>query len=78
MSLQGYLDELRAALGPALCLHSYPSEQVERHDKPVIEVAEPGSPLVLPPVKIARSAQVCGPGGAARLALPGCPAPLAT
>lgn len=56
--LQAYLDELRAALRPALCLHNFPSEIVERHSKPVIEVAEPGSLLVLPPVTVARSLQV--------------------
>lgn len=55
--LQAYLDELRAALRPALCLHNFPSEIVERHSKPVIEVAEPGSLLVLPPVTVARSLQ---------------------
>lgn len=58
MSLQAYLDELRAALRPALCLHSYPSETVERHDKPLVEVADAGSPLRLPPVTVARSPQV--------------------
>ncbi len=56
--LQGYLDQLRAALRPALCLHNYPSETVERHNKPVIEIAEPGSLLVLPPVTVSRSLQV--------------------
>jgi len=56
--LQGYLDQLRAALRPALCLHNYPSETVERHNKPVIEIAEPCSLLVLPPVTVSRSPQV--------------------
>lgn len=56
--LQGYLDQLRSALRPALCLHNYPSETVERHNKPVIEIAEPGSILVLPPVTVSRSPQV--------------------
>lgn len=61
--LQGYLDELRAALHPALCLHDFPSETVERHTKPIVEIAEPGSILVLPPVTVARSAQVRTHGG---------------
>lgn len=54
-SLQGFLGDLRAALRPALCLHDFPSPEVEGHNKPQIEVAEPGSPLVLPPVTVQRA-----------------------
>lgn len=53
-SLQGYLEDLRAVLQSALCLHNFPSPDVERHNKPVIELAEPASPLVLPPVTVER------------------------
>lgn len=57
-SHEGFLAELRPVLHRAFCLHSFPSESVERHNKPIIEVAGEGSPLVLPPVTVSRSAQV--------------------
>ncbi|KAL4425763.1 hypothetical protein ABPG75_009779 [Micractinium tetrahymenae] len=36
-SKEEYLAELRAALRPAFCVHNFPSPQVERHNKPVVE-----------------------------------------
>lgn len=64
-SLEGFLADLRPVLQRAFCLHSFPSESVERHNKPVIEVAGEGSPLVLPPVTVSRSAQVSERAGGA-------------
>ena len=52
--MQAYLDEVRAALRPALCLHTFPSQRIERQVKPEVEVR--GCPeLLLPPVEVVRS-----------------------
>lgn len=37
--MQPYLENIQYALRGALCLRSFPSEKVERHEKPEIEVA---------------------------------------
>lgn len=53
MSSSAYYQDIRSALTRALCLHNFPSQQVERHNKPEVEVR--GSPeLLLPPVALAR------------------------
>ena len=52
-SSQAYLRDVRQHLLRALCLHNFPSQQVERHNKPEVEVG--GSPeLLLPAVALAR------------------------
>ena len=56
MSLQSYLADLRAALRPALCLHNFPSQRVERHNYPAIEV-QTHPELLLPPVTVTRAGQ---------------------
>jgi hypothetical protein len=56
MSLQSYLANLKAALRPALCLHNFPSQRVERHNYPAIEV-QTHPELLLPPVTVTRSQQ---------------------
>lgn len=53
-----YLEDLRRVLRPAFCLHNFPSPLVERHNKPVLEIPC-GAELVLPPVVVTRSEQVC-------------------
>ncbi len=37
-TLKTYLDAVRASLEACLCLTTFPSQQVERHNKPEIEV----------------------------------------
>lgn len=49
----GYIRDVQAALTRALCLHNFPSQLVERHNKPEVEVGT--SPeLLLPPVLLSR------------------------
>jgi hypothetical protein len=56
MSLQSFLADLKAALRPALCLHNFPSQRVERHNYPAIEV-QTHPELLLPPIIVTRSQQ---------------------
>jgi len=37
-TLKTYLDAVRASLEACLCITTFPSQQVERHNKPEIEV----------------------------------------
>lgn len=54
MGATGYIQEIRRQLTLALCLHNFPSQVVERHNKPEVEVRT--SPeLLLPPVTIRRN-----------------------
>ncbi|GAB4817042.1 hypothetical protein N2152v2_004088 [Parachlorella kessleri] len=54
MATASYLHDVRQQLTVALCLHNFPSQLVERHNKPEIEV-QTSPELLLPPVRISRS-----------------------
>eukprot|EP00948_MAST-09A_sp_MAST-9A-sp1_P000070 g70.t1 len=54
-ALQPYLDCVRSSLLAALCLRNFPSEKVERHNKPEVEMQDSEN-LLLHPLKICRSA----------------------
>lgn len=54
MNAAAYLRDVRQQLTTALCLHNFPSQLVERQNKPDVEV-QTSPELVLPPVLIARS-----------------------
>lgn len=53
-ALNTYLDNIRAALDSALNLRNFPSQQVERHNKPEIEM-DRGKELKSPPIELTRS-----------------------
>eukprot|EP01041_Mallomonas_annulata_P005819 gene5819-11739_t len=52
--LKSYLDGVKNTLTSALCLRNFPSQTVERHNKPEVEVRA-SKELLLNPVTIARS-----------------------
>ena len=54
ITLQKYLAEVRLAAVPALCLHHFPCQKVERQQKPEIEVRTCPE-LLLPPIQIKRN-----------------------
>ena len=54
MALQPYLDAIRSTLNAALCLENFPSQVVERHNKPEVE-ARVNKELLLTPVMISRN-----------------------
>ncbi|GIL77895.1 hypothetical protein Vretifemale_7358, partial [Volvox reticuliferus] len=54
LSLKPYTNSIRAELNKAFCIQSFPCQNVERHNKPEIEVRD-NPELLLPPVTIARS-----------------------
>ncbi|CAD7702795.1 unnamed protein product [Ostreobium quekettii] len=54
LSHRQYIDALREALGPALCVRGFPCQDVERHNKPEVEYQSSGE-LLLEPVTVARS-----------------------
>lgn len=37
-TLKPYLDAVRASLDAALCLTDFPSQQIEKHNKPEVEM----------------------------------------
>eukprot|EP00750_Incisomonas_marina_P025823 INCI5705.1.p2 GENE.INCI5705.1~~INCI5705.1.p2 ORF type:complete len:173 (-),score=36.72 INCI5705.1:991-1509(-) len=51
---QPYLDAIRSTLDAALCLQNFPSQQVERHNKPEI-FFRGDKELLLNPIKICRN-----------------------
>eukprot|EP00730_Choanoeca_flexa_P013123 TRINITY_DN4986_c0_g1_i1.p1 TRINITY_DN4986_c0_g1~~TRINITY_DN4986_c0_g1_i1.p1 ORF type:complete len:195 (+),score=51.16 TRINITY_DN4986_c0_g1_i1:43-585(+) len=54
-ALQPYLDAVRATLTAAMCLENFSSQNVERHNKPEVEVRS-NKELLLTPVVVSRSA----------------------
>lgn len=58
LTQQTYLFSLRKALQVSLCLRDFPSEKVERHNKPEVEmqcVKGENAALILNPIFLARS-----------------------
>ncbi|KDD74755.1 ARP2/3 complex 20 kDa subunit (ARPC4) protein, partial [Helicosporidium sp. ATCC 50920] len=55
--LKDYLTALEPAIRTSLCLQPFPSQYVERHDRPVIECEPESSHLRSPPITIRRSEQ---------------------
>ena len=55
-TLRPYLNAIRASLTAALCLRDFPSQTVERHNKPEVEIKS-SKELVLNPVVISRNAE---------------------
>nr|AGM32243.1 actin-related protein [Coptotermes formosanus] len=53
--LQPYLNAIRRTLEAALCIRNFPSEDVERHNKPEIEVQDSTNNLIGKPLIISRS-----------------------
>jgi len=53
-ALKSYLDAVKGTLNSALCLRNFPSQTVERHNKPEVEVRT-SKELILNPLTIARS-----------------------
>lgn len=59
---QPYLDAIKRSLQAAICLRNFASQDVERHNKPEIEVAddaEKKSEIIARPIMIARSELEC-------------------
>eukprot|EP00949_MAST-11_sp_MAST-11-sp1_P000571 g571.t1 len=54
-TLRPYLDAIKHTLEAALCLRDFPSQTVERHNKPEIEIRK-SKELLLQPVTICRNA----------------------
>ncbi|GMM55056.1 Arc19 protein [Maudiozyma humilis] len=54
-SLRPYLTAVRYSLEAALTLTNFPSQEVERHNRPEIEVPNTSAELLLQPMHIARS-----------------------
>ena len=52
--LETYLNNIRTQLDSALNLRNFPSQQVERHNKPEVEMGK-YKELILPPVELTRS-----------------------
>ena len=55
-TLRPYLNAIRHSLTAALCLRDFPSQAVERHNRPEVEVKS-GKELMLNPVVISRNAE---------------------
>merc|ERR1719183_3036717 len=53
--MDNYLSCIRSTLDAALCLRNFASESVERHNKPEVEMSEPGSHLLLKPIIISKT-----------------------
>eukprot|EP01039_Chlorochromonas_danica_P002393 gene2391-2625_t len=53
-ALKPYLDAVRSTLTAAICIRNFPSQVVERHNKPEIEI-KGSKELILNPVVIART-----------------------
>jgi len=59
-TLKPYLDCIRATLNAALCLRNFPSQLVERHNKPEVETRSRESKnLLLNQMKISRNENEC-------------------
>jgi len=56
--MKAYLAHVRAELALALCLRDWPSQTVERHNRPEVE-DRASKELLLPPVTVARSEREC-------------------
>mmetsp|Transcript_17136 Transcript_17136/g.15468 ORF Transcript_17136/g.15468 Transcript_17136/m.15468 type:complete len:172 (+) Transcript_17136:50-565(+) len=54
-ALKSYLDCVNKTLDAALCLRNFPSQNVERHNKPEVEIKGGNKELLLNPVIIART-----------------------
>lgn len=54
-SLRPYLTNLRQVLDKALCIQSFPCQNIERHNKPEIETRD-NPELILPVVTVSRGA----------------------
>ncbi|GFR42206.1 hypothetical protein Agub_g3097 [Astrephomene gubernaculifera] len=54
LSLRPYTNNIRAELNRALCIQSFPSQNIERHVKPEVETRD-NPELLLPPVTVSRS-----------------------
>lgn len=52
-SLRPYLANLRQVLDKALCLQSFPCQNIERHNKPEVETRD-NPELLLPPITVTR------------------------
>ena len=58
MTIKGYIDAIEKTLESVLCLRNFPSELVEKHNKPEIEMYDhdkSNKALILKPIVIARS-----------------------
>eukprot|EP01040_Poterioochromonas_malhamensis_P001699 gene1697-1802_t len=53
-ALKPYLDAVKATLNASLCVRNFPSQLVERHNKPEVEV-KGSKELILNPVTISRT-----------------------
>ena len=53
-TLRPYLNCIKATLQAAMCLRDFPSQVVERHNKPEVEVRS-GRELILNPIKLCRT-----------------------
>lgn len=58
ITLQKYLAEVRAALICASCLHNFPCQVLERHNKPEVEI-QTSPELILDPVTVERGNGEC-------------------
>eukprot|EP00824_Muranothrix_gubernata_P005742 TRINITY_DN17525_c0_g1_i1.p2 TRINITY_DN17525_c0_g1~~TRINITY_DN17525_c0_g1_i1.p2 ORF type:complete len:194 (-),score=19.36 TRINITY_DN17525_c0_g1_i1:521-1102(-) len=54
LSLANYLQCVREALNSALCIENFPSQVVEKHNKPIVETQE-SKELLLNPIVICRN-----------------------
>jgi hypothetical protein len=54
MAHQPYLECIRSTLTAAICLQNFPSQNIERHNKPEVE-AQTSSELLLNPITISRN-----------------------
>ena len=55
-TLKPYLDAVRASLDAALCLTDFPSQQIEKHNKPEVEMGMTKE-VVFPSFEVARNEQ---------------------
>ena len=53
-TLRPYLNSIKETLSGALCIRNFPSQNVERHNKPEVEIQQ-NRELVLEPIMITRS-----------------------
>ncbi|MES1920483.1 Actin-related protein 2/3 complex subunit 4 [Bonamia ostreae] len=55
-TLAPYLKKVRAALNEGMCLRNFPSQKIERHNKPEVE-ARMNKELLLDPIEVSRTAR---------------------
>ena len=53
-TMRNYLEAIRTTLDAALCIQNFPSQRVERHNKPEVELRK-SKELLLTPVTISRT-----------------------